>query len=312
MRREPAGRRGSSPAVGPGSWLVALPAWGDRCARVCADPVLPALARALEALGRPARVLLYTDSAELPARASELLGDLAEVLPRPVPVRDRSFASMSAAHQDAMDRAGHGERVLLLTADMVLSREVLTACEARISGGMRFVGCAAMRALEGAGAPIGAPGRELLAWAWANRHPMTRECTWPDGRSYDLWRMYFERDGEVAARVFLPHPLAVVPAGRSIHFYPTVDVNLHLCFAQSEVGLITSPDEGAAVELSPPDKEFLTTETMRARFERGGPSLPTLGPITNNRHRMFWGKKVVLCGAGGDCGDAELVERMLG
>lgn len=311
MRREPAGRRGSVPSAGPGGWLVALPAWGDRYTRVCADSVLPALARALGALGKPARVLLYTDSAELVARAGELLGGLAEVLPRPVPVRDRSFASMSAAHQDVMDRAGHGERVLLLTADMVVSREVLATCESRISGGMRFVGCAAMRAVEAAGVPIGASGRELLSWAWANRHPMTRECTWPLGSSYDLWRMYFERGDEVSARVFLPHPLAVVPAGRSVHFYPTIDVNLHLCFPSSEICLITAPEEGAAVELSPPDKEFLVTRTMRERFDLGGPSLPTLDRITNSRHRMFFSKKVVIRGSGGDCGDDEVVRRML-
>lgn len=299
-----------------GHWMVALPAWGERCVRVCSEETLPALVAALMELRRPTRIMLYTDSAQLIARAESLLLHAQEwcsVLPRPVlGGQDRGFVALSACHNDAMEQAHHGERVLLLTADMIVSREVLVTCEQQALRGMRAIACVAMRALEGRGAPIGASGAELLEWAWAHRHRMTRECTWPDGRSYDLWRMYFEKNGEVGARAFLPHPLVVVPAALSIVFGPTIDVNLLGCFSQAETYLITRPEEGAAVELSPPDKEFVETEPMHERFVTSEHSAPPFMTQTNARHRMFFGKRVVICGSGGDCGDAAVVERMLG
>lgn len=307
----PGGRRGSAPSFGPGSWLVALPAWGARCARVCSEETLPALREALVELGRPAKVLLYTDSDTLAAVAASQL-ERAEVERRPVPPGDRSFGSLSACHRDAMARASANQRVLLLTSDMVLSREVLATCEAHCARGIRAVAVVAPRALEASGAPPGVAGRALLEWAWENRHPMTRECTWPAGRSYDVWRMYFERDGEVAARVFLPHPLVVVPAGVRVNFHPTIDVNLLGCFSPSVTYMLTRPEEGAVVELSPPDKEFLLTTPMRDRLDSGGPSCPPFVRATNARHRMFFGRRVVLRGAGDDCGDGDVVSRIMG
>ena len=315
-----------------GSWLAAVPAWGERCVRVCGEQVLPALSAALEQLGRPMRIMLYTDSPELVALAGTLFANRATLEPKAVPVVDGAFMSMSACHQNAMEYAGHGERVLLLTADMVVSRELLATCEALAARGVLAVGCVGMRALEGGAglpetsagasdggtgggtAPIGATGRELLAWAWENRHPMTRECTWPEGRSYDVWRMYFEKGGEVAARVFLPHPIMVVPAGIPINFSPTIDVNLLACFTQAQTYMITSPEEGAVIELSPFDKQFNMTTTMRERAESVElhPSCPAFVQVTHQRHRMFFGKRVVIMGAGGDCGDSEVVERVLG
>lgn len=305
----PGGRRGSAPSAGPGSWVVALPAWGARCARVCAEETLPALRAALGELGRPARVDLYTDSEELVALARSCPADVRAL---PVPPGDGTFGSMSAAHLEVMRGAGPGQRVLLLTADMVLSREILVTCEARCALGTKAVAVVAMRALEASGAPLGASGRALLEWAWDHRHPMTRECTWPEGRSYDVWRMYFERDGEVAARVFLPHPLVVVPARVHVSFSPTIDVNLLGCFSPAVTYMVTRPEEGTAVELSPPEKEFLMTTTMRERMTSGGPSCPPFVWATNARHRMFFDKRVVVRGSGGDCGDAEVVARVLG
>src|SRR5690606_36922564 len=116
-------------------------------------------------------------------------------------------------HREILDMAGPSERVLLLTSDMVVSREVLATCEKYLAGDTRLVCCVAPRALEAASPPVGVLGPELLNWAWDNRHAMTRDCTWPNGESYDLWRMYFEKGEEVAARVFLPHPLACIPYG---------------------------------------------------------------------------------------------------
>jgi len=310
----PAGRRAGAPAAGPGGrWLVALPAWGERCVGVLIRYTLPALSAALRELGKPATLIVWTDQehriiAEMPTDQPE--GTTVSI--RGVPGPDGAFESMSNCHRQILAEAAPSDRVLLLTADMVVSREVLVTCEQLVASGKQLVCCAALRALEDAGCPVGASGRELLAWAWANRHPMTRECTWPAGRSYDVWRMYFERAGEVAARVFLPHPLVVVPGGRQLAFRPTIDVNLTSNFSQAQTYMLTGPEEGAAVELSPFDKDFLMTTTMRARLDAGGPSCPPLIRATNLHHRMFFGRRVTISGAGGDCGDGEVVGGVLG
>lgn len=312
-RRQPRplpGRRASVPHAGDGRWIIALPAWGERCVDVFLRATLPALLAALPGLrGRPYEFAIWTDQ---PERVEAVLpGDVPRRL-LPVPGPDGAFESLSNCHRAALAEARGTDRVLLLTADMVVSREALETCERHLASNRQLVCCAAMRAVEQPVVPIGAHGRDLLAWAWENRHPMTRDCTWPDGESYDVWRMYFEREGEVAARVFLPHPLACVPRGRATPFSPTIDVNLTSNFSPGVTHMITQPEEGAVIELSPLDKEYLKTTTMRERLDAGGPSCPALIRCGNARHRMFWGRRVVIRGAGGDCGDGEVVRRVMG
>ena len=304
-----------------GSWLAAVPAWGERCVNIFIRATLPALVEAVRALDRPATLLVWTDQPDVIAAAYAGLGapDSARLECAPVPAPSGPYAGLhagfgvlSTCHALALGRAVAGDRVLLLTADMVVSREVLATCEAQVASGKRLIACAAMRANEAGSPPLGADGAALSAWAWDNRHPMTRDCTWPDGRSYDLWRIYFEREGEVAARVFLPHPLACVPAGRPLHFYPTIDVNLVRHFTQSETHMITHPSEGAVVELSPLDKDYLKSEApMSERLKSRTESSPQLVSCPNPLHRMFFGKRVIIRGAGGDCGDQEIVSRVL-
>jgi len=311
--RRPGGRRGCVPTPPVGRWIVALPAWGDRCVDVAMRHVIPSLCAALRELGRPAVVVAWTDQVDRLSQLFRWEEGAISVVFSGVPGADRAFGSLSDCHRQALESAQPGDRVLLLTADMVLSREVLATCERYIAAGMQLVCCVAPRALEDARPPIAASGRELMRWAWDNRHPMTRDCTWPEGKSYDVWRMYFERDGEVAARVFLPHPLVAVPSGRRLPFSPTIDVNLAANFSPAVTVLLTSPDEGAAVELSPVDKEYVKSEqTMRARLESGTESCPQIARCGNARHRMFFGKRVVLCGSGGACDDDEMVKRILG
>lgn len=309
MRVRPGGRRGSRPSDGVGGrWTVAVPAWGERCVAVFLRYSLPALARALRELGSPAGVVVWTDQ---PDRVLSVAGGLPNVEMRDVPGPDGAFESMSACHRQVLQEAGPRDRVVLLTADMVVSREVLATSARLCAAGVQLVCCAAPRALQDAGCPTDATGRELLAWAWENRHPMTRECTWPEGRSYDVWRMYFERGEEVAARVFLPHPLVVVPHGRKMEFRPTIDVNLAGNFSRAVTHLITSPEEGAVVELSPEEKEFVVTDSMACRMTTRGPSAPPFVSQFNARHRMFFGKKIVIRGTG-DVDDEAVVKRMLG
>lgn len=310
MRKmEPGGRRGTKPSHGiRGQWLIAFPAWGDRCVDVLIRASLPAAMMSLDAAGIVYEFLIYTDQAE---RIQNVLPDNVARRIMAVPGPDKAFESMSNCHRHAMEAASIHDRVLLLTADMVISREVVTTAEAFINQGKHLICCVAPRTIDQPFVPVGASGRELLTWAWEHKHRMTRECTWPNGTSYDVWRMYFENGDEVAARAFLPHPLVVLPKGRRLNFRPTIDVNLANNFSMSVTHMITQPEEGAAIELSPPDKEFLVTETMRTRYQTKGPSIPAFIRQINERHRMFWSKKVIIKGSGGDCGDGEVVQRML-
>lgn len=274
---------------------------------------LPAVVEACAHAAVDYELLIWTDQPERVLAVLARAPDVPHRIMAPPPP-DGAFESMSNCHRQALRLASQADRVLLLTADMVVSREVVATCEAHAFAGKTLVCCVAMRVtddgciLEGQAAT----GRSLLAWGWERRHRMTRECTWPEGCSYDVWRMYFEKDGEVAGRAFLPHPLMVVPRGRQLDFRPTIDVNLAMSFPGHMTHFITMPEEGAAIELSPADKEFLLTTSMAERFVRRGPSVPEFIRQTNPRHRMFWSKKVVICGSGGDCGDADVVKRMLG
>lgn len=292
------------------NWLVALPAWGARYVDVAARSTLPALAIALRELRQSARIMLWTDQSDRLRKIASELG-LPAIETYAVPGPDGGFESLSNCHRQTLAAARGSDRVLLLTADIVLSREILQSCESKLAAGARLICCCAMRATEG-NCPIGASGRELLAWAWAHRHPMTRDCTWPDGCSYDVWRMYFANGEDVVARVFLPHPLACIPGGRQLAFHPTIDVNLAANFELRHTHVITRPEEGAAIELSPPEKEYLKTTTMRERFDSGGPSNPQFIPHTNARHRMFFSQRIVICGTGANCDDHIVANRVLG
>jgi hypothetical protein len=99
---------------------------------------------------------------------------------------------------------------------------------------------------------------KLLEWAWDNRHQLTADASYPNGKAVDLSRVYFDVDGYVIARLALPHPLAVLVDGRTLPFSPTIDANLIQNFHPSEIHLETQPDALALVELSPVDKTGTT------------------------------------------------------
>lgn len=315
----PRGRRGARGRVpagmdNQGTWIIAMPAWGDRCMGVMERATFPALRAALEPLKQHIAVVVYTDDGDRAAAAFTATGldEVARLDLVPLKGDDRSFGQLSWCHSDAMARAAYRDRVALLTADMVVSEEILFTCEQRLRASTKLVCVAAMRTDETA-YPDGMtlPGSALLEWAWNNRHHMTKECTWPKGTSYDVWRMYFEKDGNVATRVFLPHPLAVMPQCRTLKFVPTIDVNLINNFSPSVTHMITSPSEGAVIELSEQGKEFLITETMETRYKTRGASIPPFVRCTNKRHRMFFIKKVGIIGDANDVGDEMVVERVL-
>jgi hypothetical protein len=125
--------------------------------------------------------------------------------------------------------------------------------------------------------------------------------------------MYFLEGENAACRLCLPHPLALVRGHHPLSFSPTIDVNLCTNFGERYIHLVTDPQEGAVIELSPPDKEFLLTEPMRSRYENPSVAgIPTFTRITNPRHRFFFRQRITIRGDGSASGDGLVTPRFLG
>ena len=251
-------------------WLISVPVWGERCVSIFCATALPALEKAIMRLCEKdidVRLVVHTDSVRrICDGATEI-----EIEPRPVPAGARDFDSLSQAHREVLSMACNDDRVALLTADLLISEQGLEYCEEVFEDGTkRLITCCGIRAVQEGRLPATDDARRMLIWAWENAHPMTVASTYPDGLSADLSRMYFEKDGDIIARLALPHPLAVRIDGRSLPFSPTIDASLIQNFNPAEVHMVTSPDRLALVELSPRDKAFqLSTETIRDRLLSG-------------------------------------------
>jgi hypothetical protein len=290
--------------------MISVPVWGDRYLRIFEEATWPALKIALEELNKPHTVFVHTDP-DNNTRLQNLMAGHHTVFHQVVGP-DRAFQSLTDAHSQVINGTPLGHKICLLTADLVLSKNTLASADARLSNGYtQAFAMMGMRACEEELPVAGLSGRELLSWAWDHRHPMTADSTWPDGKSYDVWRMYFQNGDEVACRLCLPHPTAFNKTGRSHYFFPTCDVNLLSNFVFNEIHLVTDPDEGAMIELSPKEKEYLLTESMQWRYDTGGPSLPPFWKATNERHIWLFNQKIIIKGNGGDCGDTLVVRRIL-
>ncbi len=296
------------------SWLIVVPVWGEHYLDIFERATLPALKLALTRLDQSALLVVHTDQPNRVMEAAKGLDSLRVSLQcQEVPGPDNAFESLSNAHRHVLREAQVGDRICLLTADLVISQDMLVNCEALFQRNKKLVCCMGMRVCDDVMPPDTKSGHALLAWGWDNRHPMTIESTWPNGHSYDVWRMYFRKGEEVSCRLALPHPIALVKRRNAeIKFNPTVDVNVAFNFSPSETHLITEPHEGAMIELSPRDKEFVYTETMQERLEHFLPSCPAFVRITNARHRMFFRKRIIVKGKGGDCGDEQVMDKLIG
>ena len=288
-------------------WLISVPVWGESYVSEFCAASQPSLDRAVEALiatGAEVRVILYTDQ---PERVLGSGGPASEC--RPVPAGARDFDCMSQAHRDTMGLALRGDIVVLLTAGTVISEQGLVYCaEILRNPQLRVVLCAVPRVLSYGQIPDTANARGLMRWAWENRHPMTSECTYPEGRSVDLSRTYYTSPGGgVVTRVFLPHPLAVRIEGRPPSFTPTVDCNLMNNFDPSVMHMATDSSRLAMVKLTPADKGFqVSGSSMKDRMAQGL-------FVSDAHQRWCAGHRVVLCeGDLAGCQDNVLVESIRG
>lgn len=281
-------------------WLISTPVWGARCVDAYVGKALPAIKAALKEVGGNARFVVHTD------QPSAIMGAIGgNTIARPVPEGHNAWDKAGKANREAAEIAKPGEAVAFINADMVPSREVFAASEARFAQGKRLIMMAASRTLGG-DVPVGVSSAELLDWTMEHRHPAIRECFWGTGRSVIPWAMYFERGDDIVLRGFHLHPFALLK-DRDLVFQGTIDLDMPDNFKSNEVHLITDRNEASFAELSPPERTF--------------PLLP--GPLTGGDivhwarrnstplHRWMFGQRIVIKGGGADIGDVAICDEIL-
>jgi hypothetical protein len=286
-------------------WLVATPAWGERCVYLFINKVLPAIKAAAARSSGKVRFLIHTDA---PKQIKNVLAPPLEnhrVIPLPKGERT-THAMLGETHRAAIAHARQGECIAFINADMIPSIEVFEAAERRFAEGKRMIIMAATRTLGGE-PPIGANSADLLRWTMTNQHPIIRECFWGSGRSTVPWAIYFKRGDDIVLHGFHLHPFAVMKGIQDLSFVgKTIDRDLANNFKKHEIHLVTDADEASFAELSPA-APLLKLDTMidvelASRWAKKN---------ANSYHRWFFRQRIAICGDGNDIGDGEICEEIL-
>lgn len=285
---------------------MSVPLWGDRYVKIFCRAGLPSIISAARRISGEVTLLLHTTKNEF-----DYIGRHAEGLAmeyQPVSRHHEWWRAMSDGHRYALGSAQGETGVILLTADMVISCEMIAASQEHLSRNKRVVCGASIRALDTAELPSGElSGAQLVSWAWQNLHPITAAAIYPNGRSDDVARLYFQHERNVVCRLVMPHPFAVRPEGRRLDFKPTIDAWLYTRFNIDEIHVVTNPAECSGIELSPPDKEFKTGATLEERLAPGG-----IWARHQPSVRWMLGHRILLCGhADDECGDIQVADRLL-
>lgn len=284
------------------NWLVCVPVWGEPYTETFLRVGLPALQQAAKPFYGTIRLLIYSDQPERILAAAPPLKCEARTLPS----SGGPFDMLSDCHRDSLAMAHSGERVCLLTADLVVSSNLFTYGESILRrGATKIIMIGSIRALlDFRQLPSTFASRGLLEWAWRHQHPMTTESIFPNGCNQDVSRMFFVSGPTVISRQVLPHPLVVVRDERQLSFTPTIDSNLAQSFYEHEAFVCTDPTEIALVELSVADKAFHRVNSIQARLDH------EQVVIVNPMQRFLIGHRIGIVGNAVDCGDAGIVARI--
>lgn len=167
-----------------------------------------------------------------------------------------TYVTLQESHADAVQSAESGDYVLLLNADLVVSGNIIQACQEHFSRGMQAVVLSGIRTVkQDERPPLGAEPRALLEWAWAHRHRIIRDLEWGTGRSMLPSNIFFESNGAVCARGFHLHPVAIVKQ-ETTSFQSTIDGDLLDCFSRDKIHVVTDPDDCSMLEVSPEKRRF--------------------------------------------------------
>lgn len=284
-------------------WLISVPVWGAPYVRTFCERAAPALLAATRALLEPARFLVHTDDPAAVRRA--LAPELVEVRPTP---QKPTYVALQDSHADAVAVASPGDRVVLLNADLVVSGNLLVRCAAHFALGMQAVVLIGIRTEIGPDLPpVGAPPRDLLAWAWDHRHQIIRDLEWPHGGSMLPTNLFWEAGPSVVARAFHQHPVAIVKQENTA-FRSTIDGDLLDCFPREVIHVVTDPDDCAMLECSDPRRRFpVRGQHFTPALVAG--SMRSRASVT---HRWLFSHRVVVRGTGAEVADdADVARRIL-
>jgi hypothetical protein len=285
-------------------WLIATPAWGERCVWLFVNQTLPAIRAAAARVSGNVRFLVHTDD---PKRIKEELGSLPPHMVLPVPKGDSPHVKLGECHRKAIELTGNGECIAFINADMAPSVEVFEAAERRFAEGKRLIMMAATRTCDGV-PPVGARSADLLRWTMQHRHPIISRCFWgADSGTTVPWAIYFQRDDDIVLRGFHLHPFAVMK-DRGLSFQrKTIDADLPDQFTREEIHLVTDADEASFAEISEPWRTFkllngpITVESA-AKWAKNAAT-----PV----HQWFFTHRIAICGKGEDIGDAAVCDDIL-
>lgn len=284
-------------------WLISIPVWGKYHTDTFIRYALPALR--LVKCNLDVQLIVHTDD------ASKLWKEMAglPVQFRPLLEGPTPHDTFGNCHREAIELAETGQFVLLLCADMVASKEVLAASEARFAEGKKLIIAAATRcAMKKVNKPpLGATARELLDWTLTSVHPSVQDCFWGTGGSMLPWALYFKSETSVVVRGFHLHPISMVKSPGLTFTGISIDEFLVDKFTEEEIHVVTSPDELALAELSPPERMFKCLPH---------PMTPKSVYIwanhrTTPRHRWLFTHRIVIQGVGEELSDVAPCEAIL-
>lgn len=289
-------------------WLIACPAWGDRCVPLFIDTVLPAIRLAAAGATGRIRFLVHTDRPNEIALALSRFEHEIRPVPDLLGYKPTSHYQFGIANKEAMADARNGEAVAFINADMVPSLEVFFAAENAFERGKKLVVMAATRTI-GKRAPPGCRSRDLLLWAMQHRHPTVIDNFYGAGSSSIPWALYFSDGTNVVMHGFHLHPFAYIK-DRDISFKGvTTDSSYGLipAFRRSEIHVVTRADEAAFAEMSPPDRCF---SSLPRRMNVKTVSLWASKHATAD-HCWLFSHPISIVGEGRDLGDREVCNKVL-
>lgn len=232
------------------NWTVIIPAWGDYGINHFRDTSYPSIRVAAKYANIEPKIIVHTD------RPNDIHKIAPEVFCEQIKAGGDKYRSMSDVHRRGLDTASEGDRIMLLCADIIVSKEVFSACNKRFDEGKKIIVLGPSRTL-GPDTPVGLSSGELLDWSMQFAHPYTRECFWQRS-TLPPSTFYFRNENNITLRGFHLHPIAVVK-DRSMPFSGTLDSDLIVNFSKHEIHVVTDRDEMSMAECSPIDLQYNRT-----------------------------------------------------